>query len=358
MSKIDWNRIIKPEVLRLDAYRLKKRRSRIKLDQNENPYELPAELKQQILESIAQRRWSRYPDFQMENITQRIAAHAGLPVENVVVGSGSNSLIQALLMVTLTPGDRVLVTEPTFTLYRLFSEMLGARVRSLRLQKRDFSLPFEELQRESGDARTKLLILCSPNNPTGNRFPTEQLEALVRNFSGLVVIDEAYSEFCEQDGRELLQKYENVVLLRTFSKALALAGLRVGYLLARPEFGEQVIKARLPYSVNLAAEAAVEVCLENIDLLRARIETIKAQRQLMFAELNKLQRIRVFPSDANFFLIRCREREALFEFLLENGILVRDVSRYPMLENCLRVSIGSESENRQLLHCLQEWDAS
>lgn len=350
---MNLEKYIKPEVLRLKGYHLDKRKYRIKLDQNENPLGFPEALKEKFWQRIRQLDWGRYPDFQMESLTERIAAYVKLPVENVLVGNGSNSLIQALLMVALSSGDRLIVPEPTFTLYGLTGKMLGAEVVTCRLHPEDFSLPLQEILQASRAANAKLLALCTPNNPTGNSFPMQQLQTLLNAFPGLVVIDEAYFEFSRQDAKPLLREHENLVILRTFSKAMSLAGMRIGYLMAAPEICAQVKKARLPYSVSLFSEMAVTVALEEMELLNAAVREILHQRDSLWSALQEFSSLRVYPSDANFFLVHAKNGAALFQHLLQDGILVRDVSTYPGLENCLRISVGQLEENQKLLESLK-----
>lgn len=345
-------RYFKPEVLRVKGYHLTKRAATIKLDQNENPFGFPDFLKEKFWQRARALDWERYPDFQMERLTERIAEHVQLPPQNVLVGSGSNSLIQALLMVALAPGDRFILPEPTFTLYGLFGKMLGAEVVSCRLHAEDFSLPMHEMLAACDSPRAKLLVLCTPNNPTANSFPLAQLRELLRAFPGLVVIDEAYQEFSAQDAKPLLQEFENLIILRTFSKALALAGMRVGYMIAAPEICDEVRKARLPYSVNLFSETAILVALDEIAYLNEQVRAIIAQRENLLTALCEFSNLRVYPSDANFILVRAQNGAALFEHLLRDGILVRDVSGYPSLENCLRIGVGTKEQNQRLLESM------
>jgi histidinol-phosphate aminotransferase len=353
---MNLEKYIKPEVLRLKGYHLDKRKYRIKLDQNENPFGFPEVLKENFWQRIRQLDWGRYPDFQMESLTERIAAYVQLPVENLLVGNGSNSLIQALLMVALSPGDRLVVPEPTFTLYGLTGKMLSAEVVTCRLHPEDFSLPLPEILQASRAANARLLALCTPHNPTGNSFPIHHLRILLKEFPGLVVIDEAYFEFSRQDAKPLLREHENLVILRTFSKAMSLAGMRIGYLMAAPEICAEVKKARLPYSVSLFSEMAVTVALEQMDLLNAAVREILNQRDSLWTALQEFSFLRVYPSDASFFLVRAQNGTAMFQHLLRDGLLVRDVSSYPGLENCLRISVGRLEENQRLLESLKRWE--
>jgi histidinol-phosphate aminotransferase len=298
---MNLEKLIKPEVLRLKGYHLAKRDYVVKMDQNENPFGFPDALKEKFCQRVKNLEWSRYPDFQMESLTSKIAEYAQQPEENLVVGNGSNSLIQALLMVTLSPGERMLVPEPTFTLYELTGKMLGAEVMAFRLHPDDFSLPLDDMLEASRAPRARVLVLCTPNNPTGNSIPMQDLQALLEAFPGLVVIDEAYQEFSGQNAAPLLRKHENLVILRTFSKAMSLAGMRVGYLMAAPALCAEVRKARLPYSVNLFSEIAVAVALEEKPLLQKAVAEILAQRRELWPALRSFGFMRVYPSEANFF---------------------------------------------------------
>lgn len=353
---MNLEKYIKPEVLQLKGYHLDKREYVVKLDQNENPFGFPEALKEKFWQRVRQLDWGRYPDFQMESLTERIAAYVQLPVENVLVGNGSNSLIQALLLVALSPKDRLIVPEPTFTLYGLTGKMLSAEVVTCRLHSEDFSLPLQEILHASRAANAKLLVLCTPNNPAGNSFPIPHLRTLLAEFPGLVVIDEAYFEFSRQDAKLLLSDHQNLVILRTFSKAMSLAGMRIGYLMAAPEICAEVKKARLPYSVSIFSEIAVTVALEEIELLNSSVREILDQRDRLWPALQAFSFLHVYPSDANFFLIRAQNGAALFRHLLQDGILVRDVSSYPGLENCLRLSVGRRAENQRLLESLTRWE--
>jgi histidinol-phosphate aminotransferase len=352
---MNLERCFRPEVLNVKGYHLDKRAYQIKLDQNENPFGFPDFLKEKFCERVKALDWARYPDFQMENLNHKIAYFVDLPAENIVVGNGSNSLIQALLVAALSPGDQIIVPEPTFTLYGLTGRILGADVVPCRLNPENFSLPVEEILKFSRSPRAKVLVLCTPNNPTGNSFPLGEIRLLLEKFPGLIVIDEAYREFCRQDAGSLLREFENLAILRTFSKAMAMATLRVGYVMAAPEICAQVRKVRLPYSVNLFSELAAVLALEEIDQLNRFVREIIQQRDELSRRLQEFSFLRVYPSETNFFLVRAQNGAALFEGLLREGILVRDVSGYPGLENCLRISVGTAEQNRKLLDALSRF---
>lgn len=343
--------VIKAEVRGLTAYTLKHFDAEIKLDQNENPYELPAELKREIVDRVLRRPWGRYPEFVPASVIKTLSKFTGWPEDGILVGNGSNELIQASLSVTLGPGRRLAVPQPTFTLYRLMATTLQADVHPVFLDPEHLTFDVDKLIAASRSA--DIVVVCSPNNPTGSLLDPEALVALLKNAAGLVLLDEAYHEFSGQTAFRYLKEYRNLVVLRTFSKAMAMAGLRFGYMMAHPEIAREVYKAKLPYNVNIFTLAAAEIIIENRAVLDRGIEALVRERDRVFAELQKRKSLRAFPSQANFVLIRTpRPARELFELLYSQGVLVRDVSAYPLLDRCLRISIGTPDENDRLLSAL------
>jgi histidinol-phosphate aminotransferase len=352
---MDPLRHVKPAVRALAAYTLARRQAAVKVNQNESPWDLPEALKRRVLEGALARPWSRYPDFDSSDLLAALARFSGWPADGILAGNGSNEMIQALLLVTVGPGTRVVVPEPTFTLYAHLTTILGGEPVRVRLSPEGMTYDVEallEARRRSGAAVT---IVCSPNNPTGTSLPLADVERLCREGDGLVVIDEAYHEFAGRTAVALLARHPNLVVLRTFSKAMALAGLRVGYLLAAPQLVREVDKARLPYNVSFFSQAAAVVAAGGYaEWLAPAVRRIVAARESLLARLADLPGVRAWPSDANFFLLECllADPKAVFASLLRRGVLVRDVTSYPMLDRCLRVSVGSEDENDTFLHAL------
>lgn len=347
-------RKIKPAVRALSAYTLTPHRASVKLNQNENPFDMPREIREEVARRLASRPWSRYPDFVPATLLARLAEFAGWRVDGVLAGNGSNELIQAVLMVTVSPGTRVVISEPTFSLYRQVATVLGGEVVSVPLTDRleyDAAGINECLRR----GRADVLILCSPNNPTGNVISHEHLIGFAKSFDGIIVVDEAYHEFSGQTAVPLLAELPNLVVLRTFSKAMSMAGLRVGYLLASAELAREVHKATLPYNLNFFSATAAEVACEKYDLLRPQIERIVGERERLRRSLDSLPTVDCVPSLANFMLIRTPVKPSrMFQELLARDVLVRDVSRYPMLSDYLRISVGSPNENDRLLEVISE----
>lgn len=347
---------IKPRVRELKAYTLKPDRGAVKLNQNENPWGVSAAIRRETLKRMESRDWSRYPDFIPASLHEKLAGFADWRADGVVAGNGSNELIQATLMVTVGEGKRVLISEPTFALYRQVATVLGGEVLSVPLNDElgfDVGALRETIERERPD----VTILCSPNNPTGCRIEEGALEELLETTGGVVVIDEAYFEFSGRTVAPLLERHRNLAVFRTFSKAMALAGLRVGYLLAAPELAREVSKAVLPYNLNAFSQTAAEVAVELYETeLRPTVERIVAERGRLYTELQSIEGLAPVRSSANFMVVKSSiEPRRVYDELLErHGVLIRDVSGYPMLKDYFRVSVGTPEENERLLGGLRD----
>src|SRR5918993_1422453 len=344
---------IKPRVRALRPYTLSRDRAAVKLNQNENPWDASEAIKRETLARFSRRAWSRYPDFVPSGLCEKLAAFAGWKPEGVVAGNGSNELIQALLMVTAGEGRRVLISEPTFALYRQVATVLGGEVLSVPL---DASLSFDvpALLSAVEESQPDVTVICSPNNPTGCRIEDDDLEKILAKARGLVVVDEAYFEFAGRTVAPLLERHANLAVFRTFSKALALAALRVGYLLAAPDLAREVSKAVLPYNLNLFSQTAAEVAVELYESeLRPTVERVVAERERLVEELRSIEGLAPVRSCANFMVVRSAvEPRRGYEEMLRRDILVRDVSGYPMLREYFRVSVGRPEENDRLVAAL------
>lgn len=346
---------IKPAVRALRAYSLSPHRASVKLNQNENPWDVPPRIKDEVLRRCAARKWSRYPDFIPTTLHELLAAFAGWQPDGVIAGNGSNELIQALLMVTMAPGKRVLISEPTFALYRQIATVLGGEVVSVPLTP-DLQYDSAALLRTVESQQPDVTIICSPNNPTGCVVDDDALRALLKASRGLVAIDEAYHEFAERSVVPLLREHANLIVLRTFSKAMAFAGLRVGYLLGAPELVNEIRKAVLPYNLNVLSQIAAEVAIEYYDSeLRPLVQQIISERRRLFEELSKIDGVGPVSSQGNFMVVKsAADPRRLFTDLLARDVLVRDVSGYPMLRDYFRFNVGTEEENDRFLAAMRE----
>ena len=349
--------LVRPEVRRLSAYHLDLTPCRHKLDQNEVPWDLPRRIKLAVAEGLLDTDWARYPDFHGDALRRDLGKLHNWPWEGILVGNGSNELLSTALEAMAGPGTEVLGVEPTFGLYRMFVMRSGGVPRFL--MRSDLTRPslfMDELEAEVERNPKRPVLLCTPNNPTGDALPPEWVAALLERLEGPLLLDNAYGEFCRFDYRPLLHKYPHLVLFRTFSKAWSLAGLRLGYLMARPALVSELIKVKLPYNLGHAAVLAGRAVLAEEEEEKRRVRIIVARRA-QWARMLAEEGFEVFPSEANFLLIRCASSDKALEVrdgLAARGIRLRDVGHYPGLANCLRVSVGSGMALRETHLALAE----
>lgn len=345
---------VKATVRAMSGYTLVQPDCPVKLNQNECPFDVPENLKREIVEEAVAANWGRYPGFIPSETKKALAGRHGLGPDHVLVGNGSNELIQALFQATVVQGDRVVLPAPTFTLYALMGRIAGAEIRTVHLNG-DLSFDIDRLVEESAHSEVRLVVLCSPNNPTGSMISVGDTARIAEATRGLVVVDEAYFEFGGVSCIELLGRHPNLVITRTFSKALGAAGLRLGYLVADPVVAREIEKVKLPYNVNIISLIAAKKLIGQEALIEERAALIRSERQRVFEGLRDLPGIRPYPSHANFVLFEAeRSVSEIFHGLIDRGVLIRDVSRYPMLEHGMRVTIGLPEENDAFLDALKE----
>lgn len=324
----------------------------IKMDANENPYDFPPWVMAELFERMSGRDFSRYPDASSEKLRQALAAYTGVSAKNIITGNGSDEIILNI-MLTFGAGAKLAVATPTFSMYGVHGRI--AFTQTIEVPRRpDFSLDIDSLKRVSNEADVKIVIVCSPNNPTGTATPPGEIEEILKSTRAIVVVDEAYGEFGGESCIPLLGRYPNLVILRTFSKAYSLAGLRVGYLLADEPIVNQLLKVKQPYNLNTFSQVAATLVMENLDPFRERIIRILVERDRLFASMSALPGLEVVPTEANFILFRTpHPAEMIYQGLLERGILIRSLDG-PALPRYLRVSVGTGDENRYFVESLSE----
>jgi len=347
--------LIKPKVRALTAYTLKAPDARRKLNQNESPFDVPAEVKDAVLSRVREGAWNRYPPFSPATLLERLARRHEWVADGVLVGNGSNELIQATLAVTVGDGAAVVTPVPTFTLYPLLTEVFGGRHVGVPLSPAfEFDLP--ALIRAAKEAAARVIVVNSPNNPTGTPLPDDGVERVLAETDALVVVDEAYQDFGGPTAIPLLAEQPRLVVLRTFSKAMSLAGLRFGYALAHPDIAREIAKAKLPYNVNQITLTAANAVLDADDAFARSTDRVREARDRLYRGLREIRGLRAFPSAANFVLIRCETRSAAETFrrlVEEHDILIRDVSSARGLEGCLRISAGTTEDVDAVLGALK-----
>ncbi len=343
---------IKDGVKKNSPYTLKPIDCQIKLNQNESPFDVPQFLKDKILTKLKKTKWNIYPDFIPDDIYIKVADYYRLSKHNLLIGNGSNEMINTILTATLESGKKVVIPTPTFTVYNLISSNLNAEIELIPLNK-DFSFDVESIAMASQDVGS-VTILCSPNNPTGTHLSKSQVEYIVKKSSGIVVLDEAYIHFGGESCLDLITQYDNIIILRTFSKAFGLAGLRIGFMLSNVDLIRELAKVKLPYNLNIFTLLTISEIFDNIEIVLDNIKEILKEKKFLEEKLNEIKEIEVIPSQANFFLIRVNNAKSIFDKLVENGILIRDYSSSKFLENCLRISVGTREENIKVTETLKK----
>ncbi len=346
--------VFRPEILAMHAYPVADAHGLVKLDAMENPYRLPEELRAALGERLAQVAINRYPVPSYRALKAAICAQLGVPAGyDVVVGNGSDELIAMLSLATARPGAVVLSPWPSFVMYEIGARLVGSRFVGVAL-KPDFTLDLAAMLAAIERERPALIYLAYPNNPTGNCHDTAAIEAILAAAPGLVVLDEAYQPFALDTWMPRLPEFPQLAVLRTVSK-LGLAGLRVGYLSAAEPWLAELEKVRPPYNIGSLSEAAALFALENLAVFEQQAAQLRAARATLAAELAALPGVELFPSRANFLLVRVADGPATARGLRERGVLIRDVGRmHPLLQNCLRVTVSDAQENATLVAALRE----
>jgi len=346
--------LINTRVRNLPPYVLKNLQAEVKVNQNESPFDFPPELKEAVFERMRAISWSRYPEFFPQNLIRSMASRFGWREEGILVGNGSNEIILALFLISLDRGKRLMISQPTFPLYKLIGGILGAAIVEVPLNG-DLEFDVERMGHILRHEHIDVVALSSPNNPTGCQLTQAELRRLLEGCQGLVVLDEAYCEFAPVNMLALLHEFPNLVITRTFSKAAGMAGLRLGFCMGNPVLIEQASKAKLPYSVNTFSLTAAEVLFEAQDRLEENIRLLISERKRMQTRMKAIPGVQPYDSKANFIFFRLQQSATqVFKKLLAQNVLVRDVSRYPLLQDGLRVSIGRPEENDRFLMALEE----
>jgi histidinol-phosphate aminotransferase len=346
--------IIRDEIRALAAYHVPDSSGMVKLDAMENPYGLPEDVRRKIAELVASAPINRYPDAAATALKARLRATLGLPAATeLILGNGSDELIQMLMMATAKPGAKVLSVDPTFVMFRMIASYCRMDYVSVPL-KPDFSLDVERMLIAIEEHQPALVFLAYPNNPTGNLFDAGTIERIVRAAPGLVVVDEAYHAFAGRTFMNRLGEFDNLLVMRTLSKS-GLAGLRLGLLAGARDWLAEIDKVRLPYNVGVLTQLVAEEALQHCSLLDAQAAAIRAERTRLAGELRGMPGATVYPSDANFILFRIGDAPRVFGALKERGVLVKNLhGSHPALAGCLRVTVGTTAENDRFLAALRE----
>lgn len=344
--------IIRDEIRAISAYHVPDSAGLVKLDAMENPYALPAEVRAEIAQLAAAAALNRYPDPGAARLKARLREALGIaPDIGLLLGNGSDEIIQMLVMAVAKPGAVVMGVEPSFVMFRMIAMLCGVRFASVPLGA-DFALDADRFVAAMAEHQPALVFIAYPNNPTGNLFDAVAITRIIEAAPGLVVVDEAYHAFAGRSFMPRLRDHPNLLVMRTLSKS-GLAGLRLGLLAGRDAWLTHVDKVRLPYNINVLTQLVAEQVLRHEALLAQQAAAIRSERTRLFAELGRMPGVRPFPSDANFILFRTVTAERVFNDLKRQGVLIKNLhGSHPALADCLRVTVGTPAENDRFLGAL------
>lgn len=343
---------IRKELQNFKPYHAAFRSPKVKLDANESPFPLSENVKNKLIQWIEkEENINLYPDTDSTELREAIASFWNVSVENVICGVGSDQLIDCMMKVLLEPGDRVIMPTPSFSMYRSTAILNHGVPIEIKLNE-DYSYPIDEIIETCNKNKPKLLILCSPNNPTGNRLPNEQIEEIAQNVKCPILIDEAYGEFSNETMIPLIRQYPHIVVFRTFSKAYGLAGIRVGYGIGDKEMIDAIYLTKPPYNLSVLSQKIATWVLQDEQVNQKRIEYLKTEREHLIRELRNLPNLRVFDSDANFILIETQDLE-LSEKLEDRDIFVRSFAAFEGTV-FLRITVGNKEQNIILIDALKD----
>jgi len=347
-------RLLRQEVLALHAYHVPPSTNMVKLDAMENPYALPPQLRDEIARLTADAAINRYPDAGAQRLKEKICAVTGLPQGmEVLLGNGSDEIIQLLALAVAKPGATLLSVEPSFVMYRMIATFAGMNYIGVPLTE-NFALDLPAMLHAIQRHQPALVFLAYPNNPTGNLFDADAIAQIIAAAPGLVVVDEAYYAFADDSFIPRLGAYSNLLVMRTFSK-LGMAGLRLGFLAGSKAWLEQLEKLRLPYNVGVLTQLVAEKLLQHHDVLLQQAEQIKQDRTWLYERLVGTVDVRAYPSEANFILFHVAHATRVFEGLKQRGVLIKNMNGgHTALADCLRVTVGTPEENERFIRALQE----
>ena len=347
--------LLNPALRNIATYKVEGgQQAEIKLNQNESPFDVPQWLKEEIISEFIREPWNRYPDILPYRAMEAYAQFVGVPSECVMMSNGSNEMLYTIFLACLAPGRKVLIPNPSFSLYEKLALLLQSHIVSVPM-KADLTFDVEAIMRAARDEAVDVIVLSNPNNPTSTSMKYDEVRNIAESTKALVLVDEAYIEFSrEQSMIDTIEQLPNVVILRTMSKALALAGIRIGFAIANAPLMAEISKPKIPFASSRLAEITLMKVLTNYHLVDEAVAAILSERDALYEQLRMMEGVSPFASDTNFLIVRVADANAMFKRLFDKGILVRNVSGYHLMEGCLRCNVGLPEENRRLAKAFAE----
>ncbi|AOT72671.1 histidinol-phosphate transaminase [Geosporobacter ferrireducens] len=345
--------LVRKSIAEIEAYQVPKEEISIRLDANENPYNIGSLFYKTLAERLKEIDLNRYPDTDSTSLRKAIGKYVGFSADNILCGNGSDEMIQNIIQTFVEAGDVVISHRPSFSMYKIFTAIAGGNFIEIDADE-DFNINIEGMITAANKNQAKIIFLCNPNNPTGTVIPQNEILRLVKETKAMLVVDEAYYEFHGETMADWIKKEERIIVLRTLSKGMALAGARVGYLLAQKQVIDYIYKVKPPYNLNVYSQALGELFLENITILRGYIQEICEARERLFMQLKGFDELKVFPSKSNFILIKTTKSDAFQEKCVSRKVGIRSYGKEGILKDCLRITIGTKNENEIITNMIQE----
>jgi histidinol-phosphate aminotransferase len=343
--------LAKESILSLKPYSALKEVASVKLDANENPFNLLDEFKDEFLRRIEDLNMNRYPEIDNECLADKIAEYAGVKKENVICGNGSDEIIQIILNSFVDKDEYVITSTPTFSMYKIFTQIAGGITIEVPTDE-DFNIKEDEIINIANEKNAKVIFICNPNNPTGTIIKRDVILKILNQTNSIVVVDEAYYEFLDESVIDEVNNNSRLIVLRTLSKAFALAGARVGYGVASTETMNILSRVRSPYNISSLSQILGIMFLENIDRVKEKIEEIKNERSYVIEEINKLNNIKVYPTGSNFVFIKSDKAGFILKACAEEKMALRGFSD-SYTSNCIRITVGKREENDKLINLIK-----
>ncbi len=344
--------LLRTEIRSFVPYNANQQPYKIKLDANESPFNLPTAVRKKLADYILENpQLNLYPDTDSVQLREALGGYWKVDKENIIVGTGSDQLIQVIANVFLEKGDKVLYPAPSFGMYKDSCIIAGGKaVEYILDQDNNFSYSADKIIQAYEEEQPKIIYICSPNNPTGNLMPQDEIMKVLKACKkSIVVVDEAYADFSGTTVIPYIEEYDNLLILRTFSKAFGLAGIRCGYSIASEKLTRAVNLARPPYNISSLSQYAATLVLSNIDEIQNNIKYLVDERERVFSKLAGIEGLKVYGSAANFILIKVQNSKDVYTKLCEKGIFIRAFGSSPLLTDCMRITIGTHEQNSALL---------
>ncbi|MDF2673966.1 MAG: hisC [Clostridiales bacterium] len=343
--------LVRENILSMKPYTASKDIAEVKLDANENPFNLFKDLKEEFVNIIENLELNRYPEIDNQCLGEKIAEYAGVKSENVICGNGSDEIIQMIIHSFVDKDDYIVIPVPTFSMYKQYTEIGGGKVLEVPTDD-SFNVREDEIINIANEKRAKVIFLCNPNNPTGTIIKREKILNILNRTNSIVVVDEAYYEFLDETIIDQVNINNRLIVLRTLSKGFALAGARVGYGIGSREIIDIISKVRSPYNLSSISQALGILFLENVDRIREKIKEIKNERSYLIEEIQRLNGIYVYPSGSNFVLIKSDKAKNILSACGNEKIALRGFSD-SYTNNCIRITIGKREENDKLISLIK-----